>query len=292
MFRRIFLFTVILAVAVMSVCFSACGRATEDAAAARTGQPPSPPAAEETLLPDSAAPPAVMEGAALPAVRQSDEPDPASSVELQERIDGVPAGPALAEREMVDDGFFADAAFFGNSLVEGLGGFGGLQNGDFYAHASAALYNLDTEVSAVLDGGDAGTLYEAMTQRQYQKIYILFGINEIAWEPAYFGERYEALLDRLRRDEPGAEIYIMSLTPVTREISEYHEYFNLDRVRAYNEVLLALAEKTGCWYVDLCQALAGEDGYLPQELSSFDGIHFTKDAYLIWADFLRTHYAV
>lgn len=290
MFRRILLFAVLPVAVLMSVCFSACGRAAENAA--RAGPTPSPSAAGETLLPDNAAPPAVVEGAALPAMRQSDEPDPASSLELQELTDGISAGPVLAAREMVDDGFFADAAFFGNSLVEGLGGFGGLQNGTFFAHASAALYNLDTEMNAVLDGGGAGTLYEAMTQRQYQKIYILLGINEIAWEPAYFGERYEALLDRLRQDEPGAEIYIMSLTPVTREISEYHEYFNLNRVRAYNEVLLALAEKTGCWYVDLCQALAGEDGYLPQECSSFDGIHFTQEAYLIWADFLRTHYAV
>ena len=288
MFRRKAWFAIFLCAALMSVCFCACARRKEGASPAQAGEKGLTSAAVETLQPDGPVPGALEPGAASDAAEES---APASSFRPQEGNDSFSAGAVLTEREKADDSLFADAAFFGNSLMEGLGGYGGLQNGSFFAHAKIALYNLDTEKSAVLDDGGEASLYEAMIQRQYGKIYVLLGVNEIGWDAAYFAERYERFLERLRQDEPEAEIYIMSLTPVTRETSDSHEYFNMDRVRAYNEALLALAEKTGCWYLDLCQALAGEDGYLPPERSAVDGVHFTEDAYPLWADYLRTHYA-
>lgn len=288
MFRRNVWFAIFLCTVLMSLCFCACARRKDGAASVQAGERRQPSATVETLPPDTPVPAALEPG---PASDGTEGPESAPSSRPQGGNGSFSTGGLLADRERMDDSFFADAAFFGNSLVEGLGGYGGLQNGSFFAHAKIALYNLDTEKSAVLDDGGEASLYEAMTQRQYGKIYVLLGVNEIGWDAAYFAERYEAFLERLRQDEPGAEIYIMSLTPVTRETSDSHEYFNMDRVRAYNEALLALAEKTGCWYLDLCQALAGEDGYLPQERSAIDGIHFTEDTYRLWADYLRTHYA-
>lgn len=281
MFKHNAWFVIIFCAVLMNVCFSACARRSEDTASVQAGLMGLSSADDESREPGSETPATVL-GAV------SDAADPSDG---QGEDDGLSAGPALAARERVDDSFFADAAFFGNSLMEGLGGYGGLESGSFFGHARTALYNMDTEKSTVLDGGGTGTLYEAMTQRQYGKIYVLLGINEIGWEADFFADRFGMFLERLQRDEPEAEIYIMSLSPVTSEVSGTHEYFNMDRVRAYNGALLALAEETGCWYLDLCQALAGEDGYLPPESAAADGIHLTQDAYLILADYLRTHYA-
>lgn len=288
MYRRNAWFAIFLCTVLMSLCFCACTRRKEAAAPAQAGETRLPSSAAETLQPDGPVPAALEPG---PASDGTEGAGPAPSFRPQEGNDSFSAGAVLAARERADDSLFDDAAFFGNSLMEGLGGFGGLQSGAFFAHAKIALYNLDTEKSAVLDDGGEASLYEAMTQRQYGKIYVLLGVNEIGWDASFFADRYEAFLERLRRDEPEAEIYIMSLTPVTRETSDSHEYFNMERVQAYNEALLALAEKTGSWYLDLCQALAGEDGYLPPERSAGDGIHFTEDTYPLWADYLRTHYA-
>ena len=240
MYRRNDWFAIVLCAVLMSLCFTACARRKESAASVQAGMTGLPSAAEETSPLGSESPAAVL--GALP-----DPADTARLPEEQEGNDGLYTGPALAARERVDDSFFADAAFFGNSLMEGLGGYGGLENGSFFGHARTALYNMDTEKSAVLDDGEKGTLYEAMTQRQYGKIYVLLGINEIGWDAEFFADRFEMFLERLRRDEPEAEIYIMSLSPVTSEVSGSHEYFNMERIRAYNEALLALAEETGCW---------------------------------------------
>lgn len=199
------------------------------------------------------------------------------------------AGPDLAEQPAVGDEFFADTAFFGNSLVDGLRLYGGLAHGDFYAVQSASVVNVGTTKVSALNDGTAATLLQTLAQKQYSRIYILLGINEIGFETSYFIELYRAVLDQIAASEPHAAIYIMGLTPVTKAKSDEGELFSMDRVREYNDALRSLAEERGCWYVDLVEALAGTDGYLP-EGDSVDGIHLTAAKYPVWADYLRTHY--
>ena len=276
----------VLIAAVCVLALTSCGNAdiprqentTETAA-------PTPTQAVYTEAPDDPAvtPPAPDTTAAPvctpePAQTASPEPEPLP-----------PAGPDLTAQEKIDDSFFNDAAFFGNSLVDGLHLFGGLEYGSFYAATSASVVNVEITHNVERSGGNL-TLFQALTEEAHGKIYILLGINEIGFEPDYFIELYSALLERIRQLEPEADIYIMSLTPVTQACSEKSSVFNMDRIKVYNEALHALAEKCGYYYLDLCEALAGEDGFLPQE-DSTDGIHLKQSKYLQWADYLRTHYA-
>lgn len=199
--------------------------------------------------------------------------------------------PLLEERERVDDSFFEDAAFFGNSLMKGLGAYGRIRSGDFVAATSASVLNVELTHNVEVENGDPITLFDALIQKEYAKIYMLLGINEISFDPNYFGELYGKLIDRIRLWEPVADIYIMSLSPVTESCSNESPMFNMDRIRAYNEVLFALAEEKECYFVDLCQALAEEDGYLAEDMALDDGIHLQRPKYLQWEEYLRTHYA-
>lgn len=198
-------------------------------------------------------------------------------------------GPDLAEQPAVGDEFFADTAFFGNSLVDGLRLYGGLSHGDFYAVQSASVVNVGTTKASALNDGTAATLLQTLAQKQYSRIYILLGINEIGFETSYFIDLYRRMLDQIAESEPHASIYIMGLTPVSKAKSDEGALFSMDRVREYNAALRDLAEERQCWYVDLVDALADADGYLPAD-QSVDGIHLTADKYPEWADYLRTHY--
>ena len=123
MFRRNAWFVIILCAALMSVCFYACARRKEGVAPAQAGEKGLPSASVETLQPDDPVPAALEPGSASDA---AEELEPASSLRPQEGNDSFSAGAVLTEREKADDRLFADAAFFGNSLMEGLGGYGGL----------------------------------------------------------------------------------------------------------------------------------------------------------------------
>ncbi len=187
------------------------------------------------------------------------------------------AGPDVPARDtLADDSYFDDAAFIGNSLMDGFRLYSGLTNCDVYAKTSMTVLGV-------------GDYLNQMSSIEYGKIYILLGINEIGYESYTFKDLYADMVERLQNDHPDAIIYIMGLSPVSKAKSDSHEYFNMEHVNTYNERLYELAEEMGCYYIDLCDALAGEDGYLPAEVT-FDGIHFTAEEYGVWLDYLRTHY--
>ena len=100
--------------------------------------------------PESVPSPSAPENTASPEPTPSPEPD----------------YPDLDEQPLVGDEFFADAAFLGNSLIDGFRLFSGLDTCDYYCATSMTVAGADD-------------LIAQMSQEQYGKIYILLGINEI-----------------------------------------------------------------------------------------------------------------
>jgi len=264
----------ILVLAVMLCLLCACG---EGAAPTPTSTPAPPVTAAPTPEPTAEPAPAPATSADLQPAAPTPEP-------TEEPFD-----PVLKEREPMGDELFADAAFFGNSLVDGLRLYGGLTQGDFHAVTSASVVNVGITKNSHLSDGRAATLLDALGEGTYGKVYVLLGINEISFETDYFIELYSGVLDEIALREPDAELYIMSLTPVTQKKSDEGPLFSIERVREYNAALRQLAFDRGCWYVDLMDALQDEDGYLAEE-DAADGIHLQPGKYKVWADYLRSHY--
>lgn len=273
---------------IMLVCFtalllfSACGERQESVedpgpAVTETAEPAAP-AVEETAPP--------VTGVPVTEAPQEEETIPPT---LPPEIETPPPPEETPEpAEAVGDAQFADAAFFGNSLVDGLRMFGGLEQGKFFAMESASVVNVGKVKNAVLSDGGEATLIDALCEGEYGKIYVLLGINEISFAPDYFARLYGGVLDAVLEREPDAEIYVMSLTPVTKAKNDEGSYFTMAAVDAYNDALRTLAEERGFHYIDLVDALAGEDGFLPEE-DSTDGIHLKREIYPVWAEYLRTH---
>ena len=201
-------------------------------------------------------------------------------------------GPELPERERMDDEFFADALFVGNSLVHGLWGYGGINSATYCAATSASVVNLDRVKNEAFwgDRAYATTISYGVTQGSFGKIYVLLGINEIGFETEDFIALYSNVLDMLSAAHPDAEIYIMGLTPITEKKNAGGYPFTMERVLSYNEALRALAKEREYWYVDLVELFADESGFMPAEIST-DGIHLVQEEYARWGEYLRTHYA-
>lgn len=188
-------------------------------------------------------------------------------------------GPDVEEKPAVDGDFFLDAAFIGNSLVDGLRIFSGLSTDcDVYAQTSLTVIGAPTylEESGIAD-------------KKYEKVYVMFGINEITNTPESFKSYFSDVIDILEDMQPSADIYIMGLTPVSYKKATTDTRYSMDKIYSFNEKLYELAGEQKCYYLDLCSALAGEDGYLAPELT-YDGIHFSAGHYKTWLDFLKTHY--
>lgn len=277
-----------------AMLLSACGaKAPEAPAKVTEASVAETPAATAPQVPEAtdavAAPAAPTDEPAAPVVSVETPAPPAETPEPTPEPAAEPVGPDVPEREAVDDSYFEDAAFFGNSLVRGLDMFGGLDDGDFFAATSANVISVGMTRDSQTSDGSPATLLQALEEKQYRKIYLLFGINEIGFNTDSFVSLYGGVLDEIAASEPDAQLYIMSLTPITEKRSASDDVFKRERVEEFNERLYALAEERGCYYLDIYSALADENGWLPSEHST-DGIHFTAEKYPEWADYLRTHY--
>lgn len=199
----------------------------------------------------------------------------------------APVYPDLSQRARADDSFFADAAILGNSLVEGLRLYSKLKV-DYYSGTSMSIYSALYTKNVRLNNGAYGTQIDAMAQKQYGKIYIELGINEMGSSIDTNISRYRILLDQIRAVQPNADIYVMAVTPTSR--TKIGTSFSKDRVVAYNNALYNLAAEWGCWYLDDFTPLADSEGYLPAS-QTWDGVHFTVAKYADWENIIRTYYA-
>lgn len=205
-----------------------------------------------------------------PILASQPEPTPTPEPTTEPGPD-VPAQP-----EPAGDEYFDDAAFIGNSLVDGFRLFSGLTNCDVYAATSMTIMGI-------------GDYITQMSSIEYGKIYMLLGINEIGYDVESFKKTYGDAIDRLLGDHPDALLYIMGISPVSAAKDASSDVFTMANVKRFNEKLYELADEKDCYYIDLCDALAGSDGFLPADVTT-DGIHFTAAEYTVWLNYLREHY--
>ena len=217
-----------------------------------------------TPLPEEAAEPPAAEGS-LPEEKEAAEPKA--------------AGEAQPESDPVEDSYFEDVVFLGDSRTEGFYLYSGLKTGKY-------LY----AVGATVDSGHGKIpLLDALAELEAGKIYLMLGINELGWSRAEnYRDQYAKLIDRVRADHPDAVIVLQSILPVSAKQDAKGSYVNNEKILAYNEIIAALAAEKDCVFLDSAQAVAGEDGRLPQEWT-FDGVHLNPAGCRALLDYYRTH---
>ncbi len=233
----------------------------------------------------SRVPPAVSEsssaGASQPASSQNTSPPKDGPVQ-----DAV-AGQVPKSRE-VADAYFDNAVFIGDSRTEGLMLYAGPENADYL---TAKGLNVETamEKPVINRAGSKVSVIDALKYETYGKVYIMLGVNELGW--AYselFIKRYGELIDAIRQVQPGAEIYVQSILPVSKEKSEKDSIYNNTNIRKYNELIVKMAEEKGVHFLNVKEGIENPELCLPEEAST-DGVHLNAQYCEKWMDYLRTH---
>ena len=235
--------------------------------------------------------------AAAPAENPPQEEQPVTVLPAEPEIPAdVPADvpeempwTPVQESEPVDDSYFDDVAFVGDSRTDGFRLYSGLERGTYFCVTGETVASATDMENWKTEDGRKISLADAVAAADCGKIYLMLGINELGWNGTdIFRGHAENLLRRLQADHPDAEIVVQSLLPVSAEQDAKGSYVNNQRILAYNQVWMELAEETGCDYVNIAEAVTGEDGCLPAEMS-FDGVHLNRAGCHAWLDYLRTH---
>lgn len=192
--------------------------------------------------------------------------------------------------EPVDNSYFDDAVFIGDSRTEGLITNTGLSNTTAYNYKGLMVDTVFTK-PVIRRGENRVSVMDALKTTSFSKIYIMFGINENGWPyNDVFIHKYEEIIDAVREINPDAVIYVQEIMPVTNQVSATHSYIRNGKIAEFNRLLRQMAQEKQVYFIDTASAVAASDGSLPAD-AAFDGIHLKKDYCKKWLDYLKSHTA-
>ena len=251
-----------------------------------------PPPQQQAVQQPEAAPAPDGPTAALPPLDSPSPPDcqapPADPQEPAAQGAEYDYAAPVPLSQPVERSYFDDAVFIGDSLTEELILTTSLSNTTVYAYKGLMVDTAFTK-AVIRQGEQKVSVMDALAATDFAKVYIMFGINETGWVYSnIFQEKYGAIIDRIREINPDALIYIQSILPVSQSVTSTHSYITNDRIDEYNSLLRQLAEEKQVYYVDVRQAVMGEDGALPEDAAP-DGIHPVRAYCEQWLSYLQEH---
>ena len=119
-------------------------------------------------------------------------------------------------------------------------------------------------------------------RKPYDVIAIMAGVNDllIGLSIETAGKNYERILNKIKEQQPTAEVY------VHRPLPCYPEKLGIPlsnrRIQALGEILWKLADRYEAHWVDLWDLYAVNEALDPT--LTFDGLHLTEAAYQSWGD--------
>lgn len=219
--------------------------------------------------------------AAAPAV-ESEAPS------TGETIDSDAVVPEQAES--VDDSFFSDAVFIGDSRMEGFRNASGITQGTFLTGVGLSINDMDKQIISTSDGQIS--VYQGLSGRQYKRIYLMLGTNDLGFYPwEDFQPLFEKVIKQFHELQPGATIYVCSVIYVEEsKIAQGFEYDNNENVQTINKYILGTCEDLWySYYVNLNEIFSdGNHELIPG--ASADGIHLEAEYCEDMLTYLKSHY--
>ncbi len=177
----------------------------------------------------------------------------------------------------VDQEFYKNSAFVGNSFADGMEIYNLVDGADFFARVGLSVEDAEKLSTTT---GKVSVIDELDRDKKYSKIFFMFGENELGWlDESVFISKYEALINKAKKYQPDADIYLLAITPVTEAVSKKGEDgATNENVARFNKLILQVAQDVNVNFADIYSAVVNDKGCLPEDAAS-DGVHFNKEYY-------------
>ena len=189
----------------------------------------------------------------------------------------------------VDDSYFSDAIFIGDSRTDGLATYGDMKGTSFLAKESLSVYRM-WKIKVPFRFADGtiqkSTVLEVLQNFHFRKVYLSVGVNELGVPTSEdFYDNYRDAISIIRKLQPDAIIYIEGIMHVSKSRSSSDPVFNNTSIVERNTAISTLANGHDIFYIDMNPSVCDENGDLLSDLTG-DGIHLKASAYAKWHEFL------
>ncbi len=181
---------------------------------------------------------------------------------------------------------FSDTLFIGDSRTVGLSEYGDLGQAEVFANSGMSVFNL-FQAQVTLKNGTKQGLDEVLSSNRYGSIYLMLGINELGYEEQSILRQYRTVVEQIRARQPQATLILEANLHVTREKAAKSYIYNNRKIDSLNEAIEAIAEETGCRYLNVNSLFDDENGNLAAGYST-DGSHILGKYYSVWVEWIRS----
>lgn len=173
--------------------------------------------------------------------------------------------------------YFDDALFIGDSRTEGIRDYGTLKNAQYFCQRGLSAYQID---STYVNGQ---TIWDFLNGKNFGKIYIMLGINEVGNDIEYTASAFRKVVDGVRERQPNATIYLLA----NLHVATYAETSAIsnERINALNAHIKDMADNQKSFYIDVNSVFDDANGALTADYCS-DGIHVLAKYYATWCEWL------
>lgn len=187
----------------------------------------------------------------------------------------------------VEESYFDDALFIGDSRTQGFALYSGLKNATYYTDKGLMVDTIFTDEVKI--DGKKTTIIKALKKKKFKKIYIMLGVNELGWYyENVFIDKYKEIISEIKETQPDAIIYVQSIIHVTKSKSDKDKIYNNKKINERNKLLLKMAEEEGIYYLDINEVVSDENGALFAEATT-DGVHLNQKYCKVWKKYLLSH---
>lgn len=174
--------------------------------------------------------------------------------------------------------------FIGDSRTVGLMEYSKIKGPDFFCTVGMSVFNIFDDAISVPNVGKV-TLSELLTNKKYDKIYIMLGVNEMGYRFENIIQKYKELLTFIKQKEPSTLVFLQANLHVTGERSNTDDTFNNHAINKLNTALSKMANGKDIFYLDANVLFDDENGDLSSDKSS-DTTHLYAKYYEVWGKWI------
>ena len=189
------------------------------------------------------------------------------------------------ETQTIIPASFENTLFIGDSRTVGIMEYAKLEEPDFFCDTGMSVFNIEKARTSVPNVGKV-TLEELLSNRQYDKIYIMLGINEIGYNLEKIVSQYQNLLTYISNMQPQAIIFVQANLHVSKSVDDKNSYTNNASLNRLNEELSRFENKKTIYFIDANPLFDDENGNLDSDKTD-DGAHLYARLYPEWGEWIR-----
>ena len=174
--------------------------------------------------------------------------------------------------------------FVGDSRTVGLRDYADLGAADVFAENGLNIFRLFKDAVNVPGKGQI-TLENLLLSNQYDKIYVMLGINEIGYNLDKVIEKFGHAIDKLQNYQPNTTIYIQANLMIQKSRSDRDSIYNNANMRYLNDHMAAFGDGIKRIFIDVNPLFGDGAGNLAPQYAC-DDFHLIGVYYTVWADWI------